>query len=175
MRRLGTLVDQRGGEQIYLPLIGNQRVNPKIRSGVIDVKSLIEVVDGFERWLPETAAEFPVTRRWINEEFKTALGLPQTSLDRAEYTSEQFVAEVIAPIASVEVVNVTKRRFIYDLGACIGEISDVMMGGIAVATVSVESADLEPLKVMRRKLGLDHFENWSYPQAIHELVQRPPG
>lgn len=168
--QIGRRFDIRKGDETYLLVRGNDTVNPKIRHSTLDVKALVDTVDGFERWTPELEAPFPLTAQWIGDELLPTLGIAPPLLDRPAYAERDFVAHVADPHPRIGVIPVSKQRVMYEAAGCLGEASAVTIAGIETRTVAIESTDLEMLATLRDTLGLDQRENWSYPRAIRRLV-----
>ena len=82
-------------DEIYLVARDGDTV--KVRDELMDIKVLREVdANGLEQWTPVMKAEFPVSAADVGRVFE-ALRQPVPALDRAEYTLDQFLDELIAP------------------------------------------------------------------------------
>ncbi len=148
----------------------SKAVNPKIRASLLDVKVLVDVVDGFEQWEPQLKIAFPVSAHLLALKLFPILGLVPPVLDRDLYTSDEFIHEVVTPHLALSAVEVLKLRVSYQLEGCLAEISDVVVAGRGMQTVAVESEDLAALRVAHERLGLGTHENRSYPAFISETL-----
>jgi len=144
--------------------------NPKIRDDKLDVKSLVEVNQGFERWGVRLKTRFPVEAEVLSDDVLPLLGATPPALGRDRYSLDHLLDEVIGPHPDLTAVAVTKRREVYRLNGCPAEISDVTIAGRTLQTIAIESLDLEALEAARSLLGLDDHENVSYPRAIGEVL-----
>ena len=166
---LGERGEVRQSEETYLSL-PSMTVNPKIRAGLLDIKVLIDTVDGFERWEPRLKLTLPVAADVLEGRLFPILGLSVPALDREQYTSEQFLDEVVRPHPTLNAVEVIKLRVSYLLSGCLAEVSDVIAAGRGMKTVAVESEDLAALRVAHDQIGLRGYENRSYPSIIRETL-----
>jgi exopolyphosphatase / guanosine-5'-triphosphate,3'-diphosphate pyrophosphatase len=100
----------------------------------------------------------------------TALGVAAPPLARSDYTLEQFIGELVEPGGRLRTVPVHKNRAQYKIDGCIGEMTEVVADGRKTRTVALESEDPDRVIATVRKLGLDRFENISYPRGLQQLV-----
>ena len=99
-----------------------------------------------------------------------ALGVAPPPLTRADYTLEQFVAELVEPSGRLRVVKVHKKRTRYKIDGCMSEMTEVVADGKRTRTVAIESEDPARVIAAVRKVGLDGFENINYPRGLKQLV-----
>ena len=144
--------------------------NVKVRDLLMDIKTLEEVnSDGLEQWKPIIKGAFPLPASEVTNVFN-ALGIAPPPLARADYTLEQFVAELAEPSGRLRVVKVHKKRTRYKIDGCMSEMTEVVADGRKTRTVAIESEDPARVIAARRKLGLDGFENINYPRGLKQLV-----
>ncbi len=144
--------------------------NVKIRDLLMDIKTLEQVnPDGLEQWKPIMKGAFPLPAAEVKHVFN-ALGIAPPPLARAHYTLEQFVAELVEPSGRLRVVKVHKSRTRYKIDGCMSEMTEVVADGRKTRTVAIESEDPARVIATVRKLGLDQFENISYPRGLKQLV-----
>ena len=159
---------QESDELYFLSSVADQNV--KVRDQLMDIKTLEQVnADGLEQWKPVMKGTFPLPVAEV-ERVLHQLGLPSPSLARADYTLEQFIADLIKPDQRLREVGVHKRRVRYTVEGCISEMTEIVADGKKIRTVALELED--PAKVIAavRKLGLDRFQNISYPRGLKQLV-----
>jgi exopolyphosphatase/guanosine-5'-triphosphate,3'-diphosphate pyrophosphatase len=156
-------------EEVYLVAAGSDS-NVKIRDGLLDIK-LLERVDsnGLEQWRPLSKEHFPLTRS-AAAALRTALGVPARSARYDNLSLEELLAKITAAGDPVHVVNVSKTRTRYTVHGCISEVTDVIANGRKIRTVAIEDADAAKVIAAVRAMGLDHFENISYPRGLCDLV-----
>ena len=90
-------------EQYVLGLRSEASV--KVRDGLMDVKRLEQVDDdGLEQWRPVMKAAFPLAQADVGTVIE-ALGASTPDLERAEYTLDELVDEVVRPRADLLAVE----------------------------------------------------------------------
>ncbi|MCI6259776.1 MAG: hypothetical protein MR616_01330 [Pyramidobacter sp.] len=148
----------------------NSDENVKIRFDLIDVKSLQKVnADGLEQWLPVLKTGFPIAADELSG-LAEILKVELPELERAEYTHDQFIEELVVPHKDLELVQVKKDRDIYKIDGATAEIAAAEFNGVAWRTMCVEHED--PVLIMKvvEKLGMKGVENMNYIQAMKKSV-----
>ncbi len=146
--------------------------NVKVRDQLMDIKILQQTnSDGLEQWKPVMKGSFPLAATDVTRVFDF-LRIDAPALGRAAYTQEQFVAELVTPDQRLRAVNVHKRRTRYKVDGCMSEITEVVADGEQVRTIALESEDAARVIATVRKLGLDKFQNISYPRGLKQLLGR---
>lgn len=173
VRSMSELLEIRESSETYFVSTSAIDASPKARADLLDIKVLVGVREGFEQWGVRLKTEFPVDAAMLRTELIPLLGLEPPLFEREEYSLSQLVAEVVAPHPDLAAVEVTKRRQMHIVNACVAEITDATIAGRQVQTVAVESADLIDLRVARRVLGLEGHNNVSYPRAIRGALGGP--
>ncbi len=154
----------------YLVTRGNDRNNVKLRTDLLDVKELINVRDGLERWFPALKLGFPVDAKQIREGIFPALAVTAPTLLRDRYASEAFIEEVIWPHPEVFLARVFKQRFHFNIDSCRVEINELLINGAAIRSVAVEATDVQAVLRVRDMVGLRPYENVNYVQAIKRIL-----
>jgi exopolyphosphatase/guanosine-5'-triphosphate,3'-diphosphate pyrophosphatase len=161
--------DVHESDELYFLSTSNDE-NVKVRDDLMDIKTLEQVnADGLEQWKPVMKASFPLPATEARKVL-LALGVPAESLARAEYTLDQFVAELAEPSGRLRSVKVHKRRSRYKINGCMSEMTDVVTDGRKTRTVALESEDAARVIATVREMGLDRFPNISYPRGLNALV-----
>jgi hypothetical protein len=171
--RLGAVSEAgevRESAETYLVSSAVFDANPKIRADLLDIKVLVAVRDGFEQWTVHRKASFPIHAGVLTDDLFPLLGLAPPSLERETYTLSQLVDELVGSQPDLAAVDVTKRRQMYSVNACGAEVSEVRIEGREIGTVAVESTDLDALREVRREIGLETYDNVSYPRAIRDIL-----
>lgn len=144
--------------------------NTKVRDNLMDIKTLVQVnEDRLEQWNPIMKGTFPLPVAEIENVFKCfRVAVPVFA--RAEYTFEQYLAEVIGASSLLKAVNVHKKRTGYTINGCIVEIAEVTVNNTTIKTAAVEMED--PAKVIAtvRELGLDTFPNINYLRGLKNMA-----
>jgi hypothetical protein len=144
-------------------------VNPKVRGGVLDVKSLAGSVDGLEQWRVELKEEFPVPAPVLVRLFDH-LDVRAPRLDRIRYSLGEMKRELVEPHPDLASVAVAKNRRFSTIEDCRIEATGVVAAGRRLETVAVESADPIAVEETCRLLGLGDRENLSYPRMLRHLL-----
>ena len=173
-RAFAALTPERVQESDEIYLVGREGDTVKVRDALMDIKVLREVDEnGLEQWTPVMKAEFPIPATDVPRVFE-ALREPTPSLDRAEYTFDQFLDELIAPTDGVTAVHVHKRRVRYTIGGCTSEVTDVIADGRQTRTIAIEGEDAAAVIAAVRGAGLGDFVNTPYPAGLRALLAEQP-
>jgi hypothetical protein len=155
--------------ETYVVAPANPGVNPKIRGGLLDVKVLVRVHEGLEQWEPRFKATFPLPAAAVQYSLFPLLGLAAPQLDRSEYVHQQLLDEVISPHAELVVVEIGKQRRGFTIDRCLAEIAIVDLGDRSLQTVAIEGVDAAEVITVGERIGIDAYENVSYPVEICRL------
>jgi exopolyphosphatase/guanosine-5'-triphosphate,3'-diphosphate pyrophosphatase len=160
--------DVQESDELYFLAPGSD-ANVKIRDGLMDIKTLEQVnADGLEQWRPVMKREFPLPAADVERvcvALQVALPAP-----REAYTLEQLQAELTHPSRGVRAVRVHKKRRRCAIGGCLAEVTEVIADGQATRTVAIEFEDPARVQAAVREMGLERFENVSYPRGLKRLV-----
>ena len=161
-------------ESDELYLLSTAGDNVKVRDDLMDIKVLQETdADGLQRWTPVMKAAFPLAAIEATR-VAEALRLPAAALVRADYSLDQFLAEVVAPAGTIRVVAVHKRRVRYSVGGCMSEVSDVTAEGRSIRTIAIEAEDPAAVVAAVRSMGLGGYRNVDYPSGLSALLDPQP-
>jgi hypothetical protein len=174
MRNLSKLEKFRESSEIYILSPGNNENNIKIRYDTLDIKVFVKTEKGLQQWNPRMRGEFPMKMEVIRDEVFAALGVAVSEFNRAEYTLEQYLEEIIKPHPETVLARVFKRRFGYTINGCISEIAELLVNGAAIKTVAVESVYVEAILKAKEMLGLQEYENVNYLLAIKRILGMEP-
>ena len=174
MRRLSRCEKLRESSEIYIVSAANRDNNTKIRDDLMDIKVFVKAERGFEQWDPRMKGSFPMKAAMVADEVFPAFSVELPSLEREEYSLEQFLDEIIRPHPSLVAVDVFKRRFGFTVSDCITELAEVWVNSAGVQTVAVESVDIDALIEAKEMLGLNEYENVNYLLAIKRVIGMEP-
>lgn len=163
--------DFRTSQEIYL-VSALSGANVKIRDGVLDVKLLQRIDRGLELWIPVLKAPFPVGRDTCDAVFGYWQVVPP-SIERPQYTLEQFLGEVVAQVPDVSRIDVTKERRGIEVDGCKVEVANLTIRGRRTMTVAVEHEDPERVLVTVGALGLADADNTNYVKAMKSMLEVP--
>ena len=170
LRRLSGESQDVRSEETYVIAIERDDVNAKIRDGLLDIKVLSAVSQRCELWRPWLKADFPLAASLLLEEVLPRLGVVELDLHWDSYSLATFIDDVIRSHPQLHVVDLSKRRLKYDIAGCLAEFAEVTVNRHELATLAAESADLDALRELLRRLGIEGFENVSYPLAIKRAL-----
>ncbi len=127
----------------------------KVRHGELDVKGLLAVDDeGLEQWVPVAKHPFPVSRDDVVAALARLQMVATPPLDRATYTAEELLREIVGPVDELRAVMVHKRRTHYVVDGCMAEICEIRTDDGSTRSLVLESADPALVTRARRSLGL---------------------
>jgi hypothetical protein len=173
MSRLSVPVPQevrrRRSSETYIISRTNDVNNIKIRDGKMDMKTLVQEIDGLEQWNPVMKAEFPMKAEILKSEVFPAFQVEMHELDQDNYTIEEFLT-IVKTHPRLQAVSVEKERFGYMINDTICEYANVWINGAMVVTVNSESTELDDIKKTIKDLGLEGIENINYLQAVKRVV-----
>ena len=160
---------ERTSTETYIISRTNDVNNTKIRDGKMDIKTFVQEVDGLEQWNPLMKGEFPIKAEVLKKEVFPAFMVEIPSLDKEEYTLNEFL-ELVKNNPDLLAVTVEKERFGYMVNDTICEYANVWINGAMVVTVNSESTEIDDIKKTIGDLNLDGVENINYLQAIKRVV-----
>ncbi len=160
---------QRSSDEIYIMSRTNNINNTKIRDAKMDIKTLVQTVDGLEQWNPLMKAEFPISRKLLQDSVFPAFQVDLPKLDQEQYSYNEFMSMIDAH-ADLQAVKVHKERFAYNVNNTICEVGNICFNGASVVTINSESTELADIKQTLLDVGLDNTENINYLQAIKRVI-----
>ncbi len=174
MRQLSPCSMIRESQEVYIVSGANNENNIKIRDMKMDIKELVEIKQGLERWNPRMKGQFPMQTDVIRNEVFPAFAVKEPEFERDAYSLDQCLGELISPHPELSVVDVFKRRFAFTINGCITEIAQLLINGAAIQTVAVELEDGDAILEAKKILGLTEYENVNYPLAIKRVIGMEP-
>ncbi len=159
---------------IYLIPNTHNNLNVKIRESTLDIKLLVNVYQGLERWQSRLKRAFPLERDFIRQELFPGLRLHSPWLAARTYSTEDFLIQVVRPHPALCAATVRKHRRQFTLKGALGEFTEVWINGAGLHTVALESESPERLLALRAKLCLEGWENVSFPLAIRRSLTGVP-
>jgi exopolyphosphatase/guanosine-5'-triphosphate,3'-diphosphate pyrophosphatase len=161
---------QESGET-YIVSALTDTTNVKIRGGLLDIKELLDLDGGLERWTPTLKEPFPIAAAIIGSKILPGLRVDAPRFARDAYTLEQLIAEIVRPHAKLHAVELTKNRTQYPVKGTTAEFTIVRLkDGGNTQTVAVESEDAAAVRAVAKELGLDGAPNVSYVKALKRMV-----
>ena len=153
-------------ESDELYLLSEDGDNVKVRAELMDIKVLRDVDrHGLERWEPALKAGFPLAAADVAAAFE-ALRQPLPMLARDAYSLAEFLDELVEPGEAIRLVSVHKRRVRYTFDECMGELTDIDVGGRHTRTLAIEAEDPAAVWASVIALGLGDRVNTSVPQRF---------
>ncbi len=174
IRRLSPCREIRESSETYIVSSRSDASNLKVRDGKLELKVLVQEREGLEQWQPRVKSQLPVAAKFLAAEVLPALGVEVPALDRDDYALDQLVDEIVRPHRDLAAARVFKRRFAFTVKACMTEHDEVWINGAGLESVAVESSDGAAVLEVLRLLGLDDYENVSYPRVIKRVIGMVP-
>lgn len=174
MRQMSAVCQYRESREIYIMSTANDINNTKIRNDLMDIKVLIQRVQGLEQWNPRMKGKFPMTVQTIAEEMFPAFGVTAPALQRDTYTLEQYLLEIIEPHPQLAAVNLFKQRYGFTIQDCTAEIAEVYINGARIRTACLESEDRDAVLATAADIRLTEYENVNYLLAIKRVIGMAP-
>jgi len=161
---------ERRSDEIYVMSRATSANNTKIRDGKMDIKTLVQTLNGLEQWNPLLKAEFPLSRETMAQAICPAFQVPLPLSDKEVFSQREFLRLIGEQASSLQAVRVRKRRFGYLINGTICERAEVLINGARVVTLSCESTEIEQIEKAIREVGLEKYQNINYLQAIKRVI-----
>ena len=158
----------RESAEVYLVADGRNDQNIKIRNAQLDIKQLIAEESGFQQWAPLGKWSFPLDQE-ARQALSDALGLNAELPDSGGRDLDKLI-DHFRGNRQVVIVDLFKRRFGFEIGACQAELAEVTVNGAALKTACVESTDLARATELTERLGLSDYPNTSYVEALMRVT-----
>jgi hypothetical protein len=162
--------NERPSAETYILSSHDDRHNVKIRDGRIEVKRLIERSGGLELWKPVLRRAFPLDRRLLRSRIGPVLNVTFDRLPEPNYDLWPFLHQLVVPRRDLAVARVSKHRCRFELGECLAEFVTLRINGEAAQSIAVESEQAQAVWTALQDLGLDAFENSSYPATLKQML-----
>jgi len=173
MARLSVPIPQevweRESDEIYILSKTNDSNNTKIRDGKMDIKTLVQTVDGLEQWNPLMKGEFPMAKETLLNEVFPAFKVELPNLIKEYYLLDEFMI-LVDNHPDLQQVKIHKQRFGYMVNNTICEVGNVLINGAKVVTINSESTEIVDVKKTIKEVGLECVENINYLQAIKRVI-----
>jgi hypothetical protein len=169
IRAASECLERRTSAEVYV-VARTPGTNPKVRADRLDIKVLREVTDGFQLWDVDMKTPFPVPADVLTYRVLPILRVDPMPLRRDAYGLELFFDEIVKPHPDLADVDVKKNREFYSVDGCLAEIAEVTIAGRPVQTAAIESVDIEALRGALLRIGLDRYENLSYPGMLRRAL-----
>jgi hypothetical protein len=147
--------------------------NVKIRGGALEIKRLIGMQDGLQRWLPAWRGELPLPGSALERAVCPALGVAPPPLARRRYDVATLLAEVVPALAGVRAVHLRKRRRQFNVAGARAERTRVVVGEITLESAAVEAERFEDAARATEQLMLRRAPNLDYVAALRRLLAGP--
>ena len=170
----GTVEGREEQEVTYLITADNYNHSITVCDGRLSIQYLIQKKNGLEQWRPIFQAGFPLAASELRWELFTSLNTIAPHLEYERYDLEPFWTQLIQPHPHIQIVSVVKHRLHFNCDACRVEASNLWVNGNPIQTLAIEHEDDEIVQRLRRKLGLEIYENVSYPLALEHMMDLAP-
>jgi hypothetical protein len=158
-------------DEIYIVSLTSPH-NVKIRGGRLEIKLLDATDRGLERWRPTLKAPFPIDDPAFHAAFD-AWGIPAPVLMPRHASQDEFLGQVVAPVESLRVVRLRKRRKRTIIQGCRAEHAVLDFEGSRWHTIAIEDVDPDRVLSAVASLELGLLINTSYPAALKAACTAP--
>ena len=142
----------------------------KIRDELMDVKVLQAVSpEGLEQWVPVMKEGFPISAADVSKVF-AMLEIAPPTLNRDSYTLDQFLSEVLASHPEVSAVPIHKKRVRYTLDDCMAEVTDLLVDGVPMRTIAIESENPDKVIAAVNAAGMQTLVNHNFVRAMTGIL-----
>ena len=155
--------------EVYL-LAERAGVNAKLRGGALEMKRLLGMRDGLQRWLPALRCPLPLPARVIARDLCPALEVAPPPLTRRRYELEALLDEVVPALAGVRAVHLCKRRRQFEVAGARAERTRVEVAGVTLESAAVEHERFGRAARAAEQLGLRRAPNLDYVMALRRLL-----
>ncbi len=160
---------ERRSEEIYIISKTNNVNNTKIRNGKMDIKTFVTSKQGLEQWNPLMKGEFPLSKETLLNEVFPAFKVEIPSLEKENYTLEEFI-QIVKLHPDLAAVRVKKLRYGYMVNNTICEYAEVLINGAKVCSVNSESTEIDDILKTMEQTGMSKYENINYLEAIKRVI-----
>lgn len=159
---------ERFSEEWYITSKYTGEYNIKIRADQLEVKKLLQEVNGLEQWKPIICEVFPVPAFYISLVFELS-GVEIPALEHRPYEADELL-KLLREHEHLQVTEVSKKRAAYEVNNTICEMTTVLINGAKLSSVSVESAKADDVINTIAAIELAGAENINYIQAIKRVT-----
>jgi len=161
------VVERETREDLYF-LGGRTSRAYKLRDGqALDLKQLVEVICGYQRWDALGFCELPASGAQIAACLDDPDNLP---LPRSTGSLDALKVSTAFSRSGYIVIKVRKSRTRFDVGPCSAEMARIrLVGRPDTWTVSIEGKNAASLNQLKKALCLCELANQSYPEWLATL------
>jgi hypothetical protein len=156
--------------EVYLIPPGTDGRNVKFRREALEIKRLLGVRAGLQRWLPALRCALPLPTAVIEEDLCPELDVAPPPLQRTSYDLGQFLAEVAGALPGVRVVALLKRRRSFEVAGSRAERTRVTVGAVTIESAAIEAERFELAARATDRLELRRAPNIDYVSAIRRIL-----
>ena len=162
-------IRNRKSTEIYIVSPKNNINNIKIRSGMLDIKTYVQTVQGLEQWNPLMKVEFPINSIKLKTDIFPFFQFEIPKLTKNEYKESELL-EIIDSALDLRAVRVYKERLGFMVNNTICEVANVQINDSKIASISSESTEIKNVLKTLKDVKLNSFENINYLQAIKRTI-----
>ena len=155
--------------EIYIISRSGDNNNIKIRDKMLDIKTYVQTVNGFEQWQPFLKEEFPINKAVLINDVFSVFNVRLKNISKAEISFNNFI-QIIKECEELQAINLIKERFGYLVNNTICEVADVMINGTKLVTISSESTKIDDILKTIQDVKLEDYENINYIQMIKRVI-----
>lgn len=155
---------------LYCLSLDNTINNVKIRENTLGVKTLLRKEQELELWCPVESIDFPAEAALAGSAVCHYLSVPTGDVYTGIMPAGDFADQVLRSHSGIWLADVIKNRSSFTINGCKAEITDVLVNGASIMSMSIESEDLTDVLRAREMLGLAGYQNINYIRAIGTIM-----
>ena len=155
--------------EVYL-LPEREGINAKFRHGALEIKRLLGVRHGLQRWLPALRCALPLPAGVIEAELCPALGVAAPPLARRHYELAELLAEVVPGLPGVHAIDLRKRRRQFAVKGARAERTRVVVRDLVLESAAVEAEHLDQAARAADRLALRRADNLDYVTVLRRIL-----
>lgn len=160
--------------EYYLVTAFNDQNNVKIRNNQLDIKNLIGLEQGLERWRPILKLDFPTSAGEMWNKIFSSLNVAIPAAPGEEVSMQTFIEDVLWPHPDIHLAQVFKRRFFFFVDECRVEITELGINGAAIQSIAIEDEDADIVLEVQKAVGLTVYKNVNYVLALKRIMGMIP-
>ncbi|MGH8949207.1 MAG: Ppx/GppA family phosphatase, partial [Acidimicrobiia bacterium] len=112
---------------------------------------------------------FPLAAADVSKVF-ALLEIAPPPLNRDSYTLDQFLDEVLSSHPQVSAVPIHKRRVRYTLHGCMAEVTNLVVDGVPMRTIAIESENPDEVISAVNAAGMQTLVNHNFVRAMTGIL-----
>lgn len=155
--------------ETYIILKNDEALNIKIRANTLEIKTLLERINSFEKWEPVLKVDFPLKKELLEKEVLPKMKLDKTPIFNNESCCTDELLQILKKEETIKLAKVKKERTKYLFDSVLCEAADIELDDRRFITICAESANIYDLESFITFLKLEKLENTNYVKMIQKM------